>query len=158
MKRFVQELRIIPGVAWLIALIAYVALAGFLAHFAGHDSGMRAWPLWGKSLFCGLIPLPLLPYVALIGYVNRDARRRGMRYVMWTLLAIFIPNALGIILYFVLREPLLTPCPQCATPVKRGFAFCPTCGARVGRVCPQCQKAAEPEWSHCPACGTKLVL
>ena len=48
------------------------------------------------------------------------------------LLAIFIPNALGIILYFVLREPMMTPCPQCSTLVKPGFAFCPACGTKLG--------------------------
>ncbi len=51
--------------------------------------------------------MPLFVLVLLIGYVYADAKRRGMRYVMWTLLAIFIPNAIGIILYFVMRDPLL---------------------------------------------------
>jgi hypothetical protein len=61
------------------------------------------------------IPPFLLVFVLLIGYVNGDARRRGMRYVLWTLLAIFIPNAIGIILYFVLRDPLMRVCQQCGT-------------------------------------------
>ena len=64
---------------------------------------------WPAKLAMSVLPgLPLFVLVLLIGYVNADARRRGMRYVMWTWLAILIPNAIGIILYFVLREPLLT--------------------------------------------------
>jgi hypothetical protein len=50
--------------------------------------------------------------VLLNGYVYADAKRRGMRYVMWTWPAILIPNAIGVILYFVLRDPLLVNCTQ----------------------------------------------
>ena len=53
-----------------------------------------------------LLPMFLAGYTLLIGYIYGDARRRGMRYVMWTLLAIFLFNGIGIILYFILREPL----------------------------------------------------
>ena len=156
MSRLSQEMRIIPSVAWAIAALVYLGFVAFAIFITGHDPAMLTWPTWGLAAFRGLMPLVLIPYIALIGYVNADSRRRGMRYVMWTLLAIFIPNALGIILYFVLREPMMTPCPQCSTLVKPGFAFCPACGTAVGNACPQCKKAVEPGWSHCPACGTKL--
>ena len=156
MKRFTEALRIIPGVAWLIAVVAYLGFSAFVVFISHDDPNMSQWPSWGKALFIGLLPLLLIPYVALIGYVNADARRRGMRYVVWTLLAIFIPNALGIILYFVLRDPPMSLCPQCATRVKHGFAFCPKCGAAVATACPQCRKAVEPDWSHCAACGARL--
>ena len=156
MSRLSQEMRIVPRVAWVIALLAYLGLVVVTIYATGHDPKMQTWPSWGIAAFRGLMPLVLIPYVALIGYVNADSRRRGMRSVMWTLLAIFIPNALGIILYFVLREPMMTPCPHCATLVKPGFAFCPACGTAVGKACPQCKKAVEPAWSHCAACGTRL--
>jgi len=156
MNRFSQELRIIPAVAWAFAALAYVALVVIVTFATGHDPKMQTWPPWGLAMFRGLMPLVLIPYIALIGYVNADARRRGMRYIMWTLLAIFIPNALGIILYFVLREPPMTPCPHCGIRVKAAFAFCPACGTAVGNACPQCRRPVEPAWSHCPACGAKL--
>jgi RNA polymerase subunit RPABC4/transcription elongation factor Spt4 len=94
--------------------------------------------------------------VLLIGYVNADARRRGMRYVMWTLLAIFIPNAIGIIVYFILREPILRPCPNCSQIVKPGYAFCPHCGCNLAPACPNCRRAVEPGWKNCAACGASL--
>ena len=158
MKRFARELRIIPGLAWVVAVMAFLAFTSFMVFITWDDPNIRAWPWWGRSLFFGLMPLLLVPYVALIGYVYADARRRGMRYVMWTLLAIFIPNMIGIILYFVLRDPLMSPCPHCATPVKHGFAFCPKCGTELANACPQCRRAVEPEWSHCAACGAPLTL
>jgi hypothetical protein len=156
MSRLSQEMRVVPRVAWMIAALAYLGLVVIVIFATGHDPKMQTWPSWGLAAFRGLMPLVLIPYVALIGYVNADSRRRGMRSVMWTLLAIFIPNALGIILYFVLREPMMKPCPHCATPVKPGFAFCPACGTAVGNACPQCRKSVEPGWSHCAACGTRL--
>jgi len=118
MNRFSRELRIIPAVAWLVGILFYLGFAGFSMFMMRSDPGLRTWPSWGKALFTGLMPALFIPYVALIGYVNADARRRGMRYVLWTLLAIFIPNALGIILYFVLREPRMSTCPQWAAPAR----------------------------------------
>jgi RNA polymerase subunit RPABC4/transcription elongation factor Spt4 len=156
MSRLSQEMRVVPRVAWVIAVLAYLGFVAFAIFITGHDPEIQKWPWWGLTMFRGLMPLVLIPYIALIGYVNADSRRRGMRSVMWTLLAIFIPNALGIILYFVLREPMMTRCPQCATLVKHGFAFCPACGTAVGNACPQCRRPVEPGWSHCPSCGTKL--
>jgi RNA polymerase subunit RPABC4/transcription elongation factor Spt4 len=149
-------MRVVPRVAWVIAVLAYLGFVAFAIFITENDHEIQKWPWWGLTMFRGLMPLVLIPYIALIGYVNADSRRRGMRYVMWTLLAIFIPNALGIILYFVLREPMMTPCPRCATLVKHGFAFCPACGTAVGNACPQCRRPVEPAWSHCAACGTKL--
>ena len=43
-------------------------------------------------------------YSVLIGYVNQDAGRRKMSRLLWTLVAIFVPNGLGILLYFVLAQ------------------------------------------------------
>jgi hypothetical protein len=94
--------------------------------------------------------------VLLIGYINADARRRGMRYVMWTLLAIFIPNSIGIILYFVMREPLLVPCAKCGAKARSGFAFCPQCGSSLSTGCPACKRAVDPGWQRCAYCGAAL--
>ena len=42
-----------------------------------------------------------------------------MNYVMWTLLAIFIPSAVGVILYFILRDPIAVAPPELAVPDTR---------------------------------------
>ena len=76
MKRLSEELRIVPRIAWFIAALAYLALLSILVHASKNDPSIREWPLWGKLLFGGLMPLLLVCYVVLISYVNADARRR----------------------------------------------------------------------------------
>ena len=114
MTSFSDEIRIIPRTAWVIGLLAYGCLSSLLMFVAmPQDHKLSHWPLVGQIAFSFGIPLTLLVYVLLIGYVNADARRRGMRYVMWTLLAIFLPNSVGVILYFVLRDPMPLRCGKC---------------------------------------------
>jgi len=94
--------------------------------------------------------------VVLIGYVNADARRRGMRHIMWTLLTIFIPYGVGAVLYFVLRDPMLISCPKCNTRCRAIFVFCPQCGTELSPSCPACKRAVEPTWHRCAYCGREL--
>jgi lipid-A-disaccharide synthase-like uncharacterized protein len=95
-------------------------------------------------------------WTLLVGYVYGDAKRRGMRYVLWTLLAIFIPNAIGFILYFIMRDPVMRNCLKCGALVSSKHSFCQSCGAALTNVCPQCRKTVEPGWSHCTNCGAGL--
>lgn len=154
MSRFREEVGRIPGLAWVIGMVLYVGLATVLYLAFEQEPNPPEWLF--STLFEVLIPLPLLVYVLLVGYINADARRRGMRYVMWTLLAAFIPNGIGIILYFILRDPLMVACPACGVVQHSGFAFCVACGAAIRPACPQCRHAVEAKWSNCPHCGAKL--
>jgi hypothetical protein len=63
-----------------------------------------------------------------LGYVNADARRRGMPPILWTLIVVFIPNLLGFLLYFALRRPIALPCPHCGQATTAGQRFCSWCG------------------------------
>jgi RNA polymerase subunit RPABC4/transcription elongation factor Spt4/putative flippase GtrA len=159
MSRFTQGLKIIPTPARVIAALIYIlAAVGFWAIFTfSNDPGSQGMPFAGKVAIIAFASTPLVCWVLLIGYVNADAKRRGMRYVMWTLLAIFIPNAIGIIVYFILRDPLPRMCPQCSQLVKAGFAYCPHCGYNLAPACPSCKRAVEPSWKICPTCGTSLA-
>ncbi len=159
MNRFSDELRIIPKIAWGIAILAWACMFCLLFFVAfPHDSKLRLWPLAGQFAFSIWPGLLVAVVVLLIGYINADARRRGMRYVMWTLLAIFIPNSIGIILYFVLRDPLLARCPKCGAQARANFAFCPQCGAQLSPACPVCKRTVEPAWQRCAYCGTALAV
>ena len=109
-------------------------------------------------LVCVLGVAPIVIDLLLVGYVYGDARRRGMNHVMWTLIALLIPGAVGIILYFILREPLPVACPACGAPVRKAHAFCPGCGAAVRPACPQCRAPVEPTWRNCAHCGVPLPL
>lgn len=151
MSRLRTELGIISRTGWIVAAIVWVSLT-FLMVLVGKPNDP---PPPVRALMTIIVPIPLTVFALLVAYVNADARRRGMRHVMWTLLAVFVPNGIGIILYFILREPLITACPGCGQAVRGGFAFCPHCGAGLQKSCPQCHKLVEPGWSACAYCGAR---
>ena len=68
--------------------------------------------------------------VLMIGYVNVDSKRRGMNSLLWTLLVIFVPKALGFLAYFLLRKPLVTSCPNCGTSIGSEFRSSRSAGMR----------------------------
>ena len=153
MSKFREELNVIPLVARVLAAVGYlgaVTAVGFIVKQA--DDG--PWLFW--AFLAIFPPLFFASWILLIGYVNGDARRRGMRHVLWTLLAIFIPNAIGIILYFIVREAPMKNCPKCGTAVRGGFGFCQACGAPIAQSCANCRGTIEQGWSHCPSCGKGL--
>jgi hypothetical protein len=157
MSGFRDEVRIIPVGAWVVAVLIFLPIAALMLLLPfRNDPELRHWPLLAKALLSAVPALLMSCYALLIGYVYADARRRSMRHVMWTLLAALIPNAIGIILYFVLREPLLQTCPRCRAQSRPGFTFCPSCGAALARTCPQCRAAIEAGWSHCARCGAAI--
>jgi hypothetical protein len=154
MSRFQHELEVIPTAAWVVAAILWVALGGGL--FVLMEADRNPPPEIVRIFFSAFVPTVLAVYVLLVGYIAGDARRRGMRHVMWTLLAIFIPNGIGVILYFVLRDPMPVFCPRCGGAARPNFAYCAHCGGPVQPACPQCRKPVETAWVNCPYCGAML--
>src|SRR5437899_10105476 len=153
MTKFSDEVRIIPVVAWVIAILVAVTMF-FCLYFIAipGDHKMSQWPGVGQIAFSLLSLLPAV-LILLVGYINADARRRGMRYVMWTWLATVLPNSLGIILYFILRDPLRVTCSKCGAQGSASFTFCPQCVAALSRSCPGCKRAVVAGWSRCAYCG-----
>ncbi len=142
----------VPKAAWVIAVFVFLAMFLGLSIMATRGAAPFPW-----ALFMFIPALFMAGYVVLVGYVYADAKHRGMRYVMWTWLAILVPNGIGVILYFLLREPVPVYCSRCGAPTRQGFAFCPSCGAGTAPACPQCHKVCQPGWSHCPYCGVALA-
>jgi hypothetical protein len=155
MNRFRDELKVIPVPAWILAAALYVAIAIGCFQFFGQNYADPAGKVL-RAILTLSAPLLIVWLPLLIGYIYADAKRRGMRYVVWTLLAIFVPNLIGILLYFLLREPLSNPCRSCGDPKGAAQAYCPSCGAASGRVCPQCGRGVQPGWKNCVNCGTNL--
>ena len=146
-----REIAIIPVWAFVLAALIFVCVQ--VVFFA---------IMWTHT---GLIPrilIPLLPgtilafLVLMVGYVNRDAGRRGMSRTLWTLLVIFVPNAIGFILYFLLRQAVQTQCPQCGTVVDPRGNYCPNCRHSFNPTCPQCKSAVRAGESFCTNCGAEL--
>jgi len=160
MSRFNDEMNIIPRAAWRTAVILCVILplaicavwAVFVSRSGEGGAGFLPPVLFVGTFICAA----MFVYILILGYIAADAKRRGMRPVLWVLLALFIPNAIGIILYFILREPLLTTCAACGTSTSGTFAFCPACGASISQACPSCRGPVEAGWSHCARCGVTL--
>jgi hypothetical protein len=156
MNSMERKQRVIPKVAWFLAFLFWIVFGTLIFQFGLGDREFANWPVAGRVALAYSGTLMVAAWVLLIGYVYGDAKRRGMRYILWTLLAIFVPNAIGIILYFILRDPLPNPCPSCARSVKAFFTFCPFCSAPLKATCPQCGVAVDRAWLHCAKCGTAL--
>jgi RNA polymerase subunit RPABC4/transcription elongation factor Spt4 len=149
-----SEIKIIPSWAWVLAVVGFFVAQFFVNVVVARHP--HAPPSWARPLLGLLLGLVLGCFLLLVGYINRDAKRRGMSPALWTIVALVIPNALGIILYFVLRQPLQSTCPQCGNVVQPGFNFCPRCSYKVGRSCPQCQRVVGVNDVYCPYCGVPI--
>lgn len=85
--------------------------------------------LAAQGLCFGLLAGVLIATWAIcLGYVYADARRRAMPPILWTLVAAFIPNLLGFLLYFASRRPIALPCPRCGQAITPQQRFCSWCG------------------------------
>ncbi|MFZ0818651.1 MAG: zinc ribbon domain-containing protein [Candidatus Acidiferrales bacterium] len=155
-RGFWGNLKMIRPAAWIVAIILFVGMPALFLLFVfpnAHPDEMAKMPVflrWFLPFWGGAI---LMAFVLLIGFVYVDAKRRGMRYLMWTLLAIFIPYTIGIILYFILRDPLPKPCTKCGFMARGAFTFCPSCGSELMPVCKACHKKLEQGWVNCAYCG-----
>jgi RNA polymerase subunit RPABC4/transcription elongation factor Spt4 len=150
---FSAEVNIIPVWAWILAIIGFAAMQVVAQVVRQPDAPTSIV----RALMGLLVGAVVACYLLLIGYVNRDAPRRGMSPVLWTFVVILIPNALGMVLYFVLRQPIRSACPQCGSFVQSGFNFCPHCSHKLGPSCPKCQHMVTATDVYCPYCGTPLT-
>lgn len=150
MSRLKQEFSVIPRTGIVIAVLV---AGGLLAIILALGEG----PAIAQIAMGVIVPSLFVIYILLVSYVYGDAKRRGMRPVLWMLIAAFVQGGIGFIIYFLIREPQLQPCPSCNTLLRREFAFCPQCGTSLPRVCPSCTRPVEPVWPHCAHCGTRLT-
>ncbi len=152
---FREEFGIIPSWAIVVALLVFIGLPAAFVLFFLLPAGQKT-PLFMPVLWVvggGMLALVVL----LVGYVNADAKRRGMNALLWTLLVIFVPNAIGFIIYFLMRQPLLLRCPQCLADVKADFNFCPKCSTELTPVCSKCGHGIRGGDVFCPYCGNSLT-
>jgi RNA polymerase subunit RPABC4/transcription elongation factor Spt4 len=150
-----SEFKIIPTWAWTLAAVGFVGTQ-LLFNFVLARLRGDVPPPWALAMFGLVFGTILGCLLLLIVYINRDAKRRGMSPTLWTIIAVIIPNGLGIILYFVLRQPRISSCPQCGNTVQPGFNFCPRCNHKLSPSCPQCQRLVGANDTYCPYCGTSM--
>jgi len=149
-----DEIRILAPWAYYLFTLVFLTIAVLFVTVVGRDHDAPRFAV--RCLLGVLMGAVLGCYAVLIGYVNQDAGRRSMSRLLWTLIAIFVPNGLGIVLYFVLRKPRTAHCSQCDAEVEPGFSYCPRCRNRLQPACPHCQRSVDPGNKFCPYCGGAL--
>lgn len=150
-----QEWSLVPGWAIGLAVVFFFGVE-ILMTLVLFPREPNPPPVPFQLLFGVLMGSMLAFLTLLVGYVNRDAKRRGMSSALWTILVIFIPNAIGFILYFLMRQPLRVPCPGCGAALQPNANYCPSCGVHLRPVCPECRRAIEPGDKYCANCGHEL--
>lgn len=151
---FSREVRIIPRKAFYAAialLAAGLVGGGIVSVFDRSIPGVAAIGI-GIAAAVGIDICILL-----FTYVYCDAQRRGMNALLWTLLAIIVPYLIGLIVYFLVRDPLPFNCPQCGATVSARFNYCPHCKCNLHPSCPQCKREVRESDRFCPHCAYELA-
>lgn len=110
-------------------------------------------------IFLGLLLLAVFLVLPIgIGvYVYRDAKRRGMNAILWTVIAVVAPSLIGFIIYlFVRGNHSDMTCARCGERVTEEFVVCPKCGAKLRPACENCGFPQEADWMVCPRCAAPL--
>ena len=171
--KFREELRVIPKwlvwtcvVLYVLAVVIGVAVNVHNSATGGPifpDDSLRNQPEVSTFLLILAITggtIALAIFLFMLGYVYRDAKRRDMNPILWTLLVLILSPAymfIGLIIYLLVREPLPYSCPQCSTTVNARFNFCPNCKYNLHPACPQCQREVSDTDKFCPFCATELT-
>lgn len=105
-----------------------------------------------------IIALLCIAVAAMIGvYVFKDSKSRGMNAPLWTIISIFAPGFIGLIIYLIVRTSYSAlKCPQCGRRVDESFSVCPNCAAPLKSVCDNCSMPLDPSWQVCPNCATPI--
>ncbi len=131
--KILNFLSIVPQAVkrWALVIAVCVVLIGLVVgHHTGklaanHGAGVRAMAIFAGA---GLFALVIAAWLICLGFVYADARRRAMRAALWVLVAALFPHLLGFLLYFVLRQPIASPCARCGQAVPLNQQFCAWCG------------------------------
>jgi hypothetical protein len=164
-----QEFKVVPK--WLVVTmivlyvvaLAIVLIANAITHNSLSPYDIREQNHLVPFALAGIVTLVAIPVsimLFLLGYVYRDAKRRGMSAGAWTFLVLALMPAylaLGFIVYFVMREPLPFDCPQCGTKVGARFNYCPNCKYNLHPACPQCKREVLDTDKFCSFCGQSLT-
>lgn len=169
--QFWQEFKLVPRwLIWTVVLLFLIAqiVGQIVLHvqFAHHqqvfgpeldnDPGAAGAALVG--IITG-VSLVFAVIAFMVGYVNKDSRRRGMNSTLWTFLVlVLMPGylVLGFIIYLLMREPLPYNCPQCGTMVGARFNFCPNCKCNLHPSCPNCKREVAETDKFCAYCAYEL--
>ena len=148
------ELRMVPVWSMVLAVVLFVGMQLIfhvvMPHHKHELLPMRlmmgyAWgTLWAS-------------YALLLGYVSRDVKQRGMSPGLWMLVCVVLPGGIGAVVYFLLRQPVLSQCPNCSTTIAATYHFCPQCQFQMAPVCGRCFRGVQITDVYCVQCGHDLA-
>jgi hypothetical protein len=115
------------------ALLGAFALAGSaicLAQRDGSDAAGAAGCFACSGFLIFLVIAIVAVNVAILVWVARDAKARGMdSAILWMLLVFFL-GILGLVIYLLARpQGNMVPCPNCGNKKLQAALKCPHCGA-----------------------------
>lgn len=145
------------AIAWWAWVLAVAAFAFFLVFFNTYVPRQPNPPSRPVSAIIGLlVAVVFAGWMLLVGYVHNDAERRGMNKWLWTAIVLFVPNAIGFILYLLTRKQLLVYCGSCGYLIQPNFRFCPKCATPRLAACGHCNTPIQPGDLYCNNCGKIL--
>jgi hypothetical protein len=151
-----EELRLVPRWSMVLAAIAFVGVQ-YLYYYVFPHPHMHHTPVALRIYFSTSWAALVSVYMLIIGYISEDAPRRNMGKWLWILLCIVLQGGIGPIIYFLLRQPVLTRCPSCGSNIENDFHFCPQCAYRVAPNCGNCHDSVRITDLYCTHCGHNLA-
>jgi hypothetical protein len=150
---FADEMRLIPRWSVAAAVFAFVGMQ-YIFWVVMPDHRHHEPPPFGLRLYLALSWSALAAlYMLMVGYVYRDTERRGMQARIWIIVCLVLPGGIGAVLYFLLRQPLISLCPACSTRVQSEYHYCPQCAFQITASCGRCFRGVRPSDLFCVHCG-----
>jgi len=150
-----EELRLIPRWSMALAVVAFVAMQYLFFYVFPHPHhpvplGMR---LYFSTSWSALAAL----YMLMVGYISQDAPRRSMNKWLWIVLSVVLQAGIGLVIYFLLRQPVLSSCVSCGSRIESEYNFCPQCDYQVAPACGECHTRVRVTDLFCARCGHDLA-
>jgi hypothetical protein len=153
-----EDSRLVPWWSVVCAALAFVLVEYYFWLVLPLQHQDHATPPMGLRIYFGISWGMLAAlYFLMIGYVSKDAPRRAMSTRFWMMLCFVMPCGIGAVLYFLLRQPLISCCPACGTHVQSDFHFCPQCDYRLAASCGHCFRTVRITDQFCTRCGHELA-
>jgi len=152
-----EDERMIPMWSIILASVSFLLVEYYvwvaLPEHRNHPSAPLGFRIYFNLSWGFLIAI----YSLMVGYVSKDAPRRAMSSRFWILVCFVMPGGIGAVLYFLLRQPMVSRCPACSTQVQGDFHFCPQCNYRLAANCGHCFRTVRTTDRYCTRCGHELA-
>jgi predicted amidophosphoribosyltransferase len=76
---------------------------------------------------------------------------------LWMLVCVVGTGGIGAVVYFLLRQPILSRCPNCSTTLAASYHYCPQCQFQMAPVCGECHRGVRLTDAFCTCCGHELA-